>query len=146
MTAESNHRIPKSKDDNRRLCRACTSNDWLRNEIERTGALGSCSFCDKITERGLPLHVVAGFVDQAFEDHFDKTPENPSDWEYVLMKEFDKDWDRTGEEISYVLQEAAGVEEDVAEALREMLADHYYDHEEATMGTAALCEGLPLRT
>lgn len=128
-------RIPKTDGDDRRLCRDCTTSVWLRQEMDRHGETGPCSFCDNEDEPSLPLHVVASHVDLAFENHYIKTPENPSDWEYILMKEFEKDWDREGDEIQYVLQDVAGVEEDVAEELRDMLADHHYDHDEAQMGT-----------
>lgn len=133
--AHQAHRIPRVTDDDRRLCRACTSSPWLKQQMAQHGEPGSCSFCDEDEEPSLPLHVVAGFVDQAFENHFSQTPDNPSDWEYVLIKEFDKDWDREGDEVQYVIQDVAGVDDDVAEALRELLADHYYDHDDATMGT-----------
>lgn len=135
MPGPTAYRISKSEGDDRRLCRACTTSEWLKGEMARSGTVGTCSFCDADDEPGLPLHVVASFVDQAFEEHFDQTPEDPSAWEYAVSGGDLSDWDRSGEEIQYVLQDVAGVEEDVAEELREMLADHYYDHDDAAMGT-----------
>jgi hypothetical protein len=135
MTVGVNQRIPRDVGDERRLCRACTSSEWLKSEMARNGTAGICSFCDNEDEPGLPLHVVASFVDQAFEDHFDQTPENPSDWEFAIRGGDASNWERSGDEIQYVLQDVVGVDENVAEALRDMLADHYYDHDDAAMGT-----------
>lgn len=128
-------RISKPDCDDRRLCRACTASEWLKGEMARIGTVGLCSFCAADNEPGLPLHVVASYVDQAFENNFDQTPENPSDWEYAIRGGDASNWERSGDEIQYVLQDVVGVDEDVAEALRDTLADHYYDHDDAMMGT-----------
>lgn len=135
MSGGQHFRIPKPDGDDRRLCRACTTSVWLKAEMARSGRAGHCSFCDANDEPGLPLHVVASFVDQAFEDHFDQTRESASDWEYAIRGGDVSDWDRPGGEIQYVLQDVVGVEDDVAEELRDMLADHHYDHDDAAMGT-----------
>lgn len=126
-------RIPRPEGDDRRLCRACTTSEWLKAEMARSGTVGPCAFCDDETEPGLPLHVVASFVDQAFEDHFDQTPDTPSDWEYAISGGDVSGWERPGDEILWVLPDVAGVDETVAEALREMLADHYFDFDDAAM-------------
>lgn len=134
MPGPTAYRIPKSEGDDRRLCRACTTSAWLRKEMVNNGSLGDCAFCDNENEPGLPLHVVASFVDQAFEDHFDQTPEEPSSWEYAVSGGDTSDWDRPGDEIQYVIEDVVGVNDEVAEELRDLLADHHYDHEDAKMG------------
>lgn len=129
------YRIPKTEDDDRSLCRACTTSPWLRDEMTRSGTVGVCAFCDEEDEPGLPLHVVASFVDKAIEDHFDQTPHSPTAFTLAILEGDGSDWDRPGDDVQDVLQDVVGVDDKVAEELREMLAEHYYDHDDAAMGT-----------
>lgn len=128
-----NGRYIRDSGDKRRMCHECTNSTWLRAQILEAAENGECSFCDN-TGPSLPLVTVAGFLDRAFEDHYDKTPENPDDWEVAIRGGDISDWDRSGEEIQWVIQDVVGVDLDVAEALREILAHHYYNNDDAAMG------------
>lgn len=116
-----------------RLCCECTTSAWLKAEIQRSGETATCAFCNHAAP-SLSLSTVAGFVGRAFEEHFDRTPEKPSDWEERMLAETDRCWIRPGEETLGVVQDLAGVDLDAAEALRAILADLHYDQGEAALG------------
>jgi hypothetical protein len=73
-------------------------------------------------------------VEVAFTEHFERTSTEPSDWDYWRIKEMDYDWDREGEQVHYVIAEIAGIDDDVAEALTEILAEWHSDRELDEMG------------
>lgn len=97
------------------------------------GSEETCSFCSRTAE-SLPLEQVADLVEAAFEVHFERTSTEPSDWDYWRIKELDYDWEREGEQVHCIIAEIAGIEEEVAEAIVEVLEQRHSDWDLATMG------------
>lgn len=120
-------------DEDSRLCWRCVEEAYVRERIRTDGKIAKCSFCGK-RKKTFSLGAIADMVEVAFNDHFERTSTEPSDWEYRMIKEGDYWWDREGEQVHYVIAEIAGIDEDVAEAVIEILSDRHSDRELAEMG------------
>jgi hypothetical protein len=94
------------------LCWECVNDDALRQWLREEGHVGVCTFCGKrrIT---CPLHQVAGKIDgvirefyrpAAMRAHIVEDSDNPQYWQ-------------DGESASDIIQEIAGVEAEVADAV-----------------------------
>ncbi|MEK6320130.1 MAG: RES family NAD+ phosphorylase [Acidobacteriota bacterium] len=75
---------------------------------------------------------MADEIETAFEEHFYRTPIDPSDYDYAIMKE--RDWYRDGDPVADVIGEAAGIMPEPAEDIRTVLAERHFDWELAKMG------------
>lgn len=120
-------------DEDSRLCCSCVADHYLCEKIRREGAEEDCSFCDDLGST-FSLEQIAELVEQAFNEHFERTSTEPSDWDYWRIKEMDYDWDREGERVHCVIAEIAGIDEDVAEVITKILEDRHSDWDLATMG------------
>lgn len=120
-------------DEDSRLCSGCVSDLYLSAKIQAEGEEANCSFCDDLTNT-FSLGRIAELTEQAFSEHFERTSDRPSDWEDLLMREVDFDWDREGDQVHYVIAEIAGVDEDVAEVITKILAELHSDWDLSTMG------------
>lgn len=123
-------------DEDSRLCSGCVSDHYLSAKIKSEGEEASCSFCEDLTNT-FSLGRIAELTEQAFSEHFERTSDQPSDWDYVRIKELDFEWDREGDQVPYVIAEIAGVNEDVAEVITKILEDRHSDWELAKIGEEA---------
>jgi len=111
------------------VCHACVGEAFLKARIKKEGEKHRCSFC-RHQRAALPLDAIVDAFDQAFERHLYRTSDQPSDYEYLLMKESSYQWDRSGDPVLWVLQEVGGIGEKLAEAMRSELCDRHYEHDE----------------
>ncbi len=120
-------------DEDSRLCCSCVSDQYLKEKIRSEGEENDCSFCE---EHGptFSLEEIAELVEQAFNEHFERTSTEPSDWDYFRIKEMDYEWDREGEQVHFVISEIAGIDEDVAEILVRILEERHADWDMAVAG------------
>jgi hypothetical protein len=125
--------VDESEIAKRRLCSSCVREQFLRNEIEREGENARCFYC-KEEGKTISIEQMADRVDYAFEQHFELTPNEPSGFEYMMMKETDYEWDRVGQSAADAIADAAEIDGASAEDIRRVLADRHYDHEAAKMG------------
>jgi hypothetical protein len=77
---------------------------------------------------------MADRVQAAFEQHFYRTPEEPSGMEYAMSKEGDYDWERKGDPVTDVIQDYAKVEPPPAEDIQRTLKKRHFNMELAQMG------------
>ena len=129
----SSGNISAEEIDQRVLCSACIGDDYLSVEIECHGKLAVCDYCNNdgvVTSIG----ELADRVETAFDSHYQRTSPEPSDFEYGLMKEGIRDWDRDGDPVTQVICDAAQMDEEPAEDIREVLASRHGDIERAKMG------------
>ena len=119
--------------DHRVLCSACIGDDFLSAEIARHGEPDVCDYCNN---DGVVASIgeLADRVETTFDSHYRRTSPEPSEFEYALMKEGIRDWDRDGDPVIQVISEAAQIDERPAEDIREMLANRHADWERAKMG------------
>ena len=114
------------------LCHECVGETFLKGRIEKEGQEQICSFCAG-QHKALPLDDIADAFEAVFAQHLCCTSDEPSGLEYLAMKESDYEWERSGEPVVEVLQEIGLIEENVAEAIRQILHDRhddYYSQEE----------------
>lgn len=130
---ESSENTSVPEIDHRALCSACIGDDFLSAEVSCHGELGVCDYCgnDGVVT---PIGELADRVETAFNSHYRRTSPEPSDFEYGLMKEGIRDWDREGDPVIQVLSDAAHIDEEPAEDIREVLAGRHGDLELAKMG------------
>jgi hypothetical protein len=117
----------------RRLCSSCVREQFLRSEIEREGEIAGCFYCEE-EGKTISIEQMANRVEQAFKRHFELTPNEPSGFEYTMMKETDYQWYREGQSAANAIADAAEINGTPAEDIRRVLADRHCDHEAAKMG------------
>jgi hypothetical protein len=115
-----------------RICADCIGEEYLRAEVERIGEDGTCSYCEK-DGRTISLDDLADHVDKAFEQHYRRTATEPEGIEYLAVKE-GGNWGRHGEQAIYAIAEAAQINEEPAEHVRQILEERHYDFDNAAMG------------
>lgn len=115
----------------RRVCSACVGEKFLRARIVDSGEQAKCFYCDQ-EGRTFSIDDMADEIECAFEDHFHKTPTEPSSLEYA-MNGSDYCWLREGEPVAYVVASAAELDEAPAADICEVLAERHYDMELAKM-------------
>lgn len=119
----------------RRICFQCVGDDYLSDEILERGKVRKCFYCGT-KQKTYDIGNMSERVEKAFEQHFVRTSDQPSSFEYAMLadKESNYDWEREGEEIVYAIMNAAEIQEDAASDIQHVLSDKYYDFEEAKLG------------
>jgi hypothetical protein len=120
-------------DEDSRLCCDCVTDQYLSAKIRAEGEKADCSFCDELRST-FSLGRIAELTEQAFSEHFERTSNEPSDWDYWRIKELDYEWDREGDQVDSVIAEIAGVDEDVAEVITKILEERHADWDLAKAG------------
>jgi len=125
----------RNSNEKPQICAQCIGEPFLRALVEKDGEVGQCDYCEDIGP-AISLEIIANHVESAFKRHYARTPSEPDDWQYALLKdkESDYEWEREGESTVYAIMNAANISEDAASDIQEILAHKYYDFEEATMG------------
>jgi hypothetical protein len=119
----------------RRICFECVGEVYLSNEIRDHGKLRICSYCGT-KQKTYTINEMSERVESAFEQHYVRTSDQPSSFEYSMMadKESKYDWDREGEPVADAIMNAAEIPEGAASDIQEILADKYFDFDEAKLG------------
>ena len=110
------------------LCHRCVREPFLSWEIKVKGLNSPCSYCDQ-TGPAFPLKVVAERIKTAFSEHFNRTSDQPSDFEAMAAadRELNYVWDRHGQPVLEAIMDAADVDEAVAEDLQTILQEKFAD-------------------
>ncbi len=117
----------------RRLCATCVGEAFLRSEVERLGETGQCDYCGA-TASALSIGEIVDYIDTAFEQHYRRTPTEPSSFEYAMMKYGDYRWTRGGEPAVYAIAYAAEIDDEPADDIMQVLKERHYDIEMQEMG------------
>jgi hypothetical protein len=120
----------------KRICWQCIGDDFLCADVKKTGVAGECSYCGG-ERKTVSIEDLADRVEYAFEQHYRLTPDEPSAFEYTMIKEGDYNWEREGEPAQWAIANAAQIEEEPAEDVREFLADRHYDFDAVRDGDQA---------
>lgn len=118
------------------LCCECIGSTDLSNHVlTLSKKKRKCRYCHQ-KNFGIALQPFADIIDEAFEDHFESTSDQPEPWQERLHndKESDYDWEREGEVFTSVLQDVAIVEEQVAIDVQIILEEKHEDIAEAQHG------------
>ncbi len=120
--------------ENRRVCFRCIGEDFLRNRLKREGQRLLCSYCG-LMRKGFSLTELAEVVESVIEEHYQRTAEEPSAYEYALQREgLSGLWFRDGEPIADVIKNLCETEQQIAEDVRKVLYRRHYDRERLEMG------------
>ena len=123
-------------DDGKRICHQCVGDSYLSALIVKDGIVGVCSYCADHEEACILVEDLADHVEGAFDRHYQRTSDQPDMYESMMLRdrESDYDWDRHGEPVIEAIEQAAGVEEGVAQDVLAILSDRHGDWEAAQMG------------
>lgn len=116
----------------RRICAVCVGDEYLRKEILSGGEDHDCDYCED-SGKTISIEELADRIEGAFEEHYVRTPTEPSGFEYAMAKEGDG-WDRHGEQAEWAIGEAASLDEAPSRHVRSILGDRHSDMEAAQMG------------
>jgi len=122
----------------KKICYRCIGEPYLKDEIRRDGKPGTCSYCG----RNAAAYWVADMaerIDAVFEEHFVRTSDHPTSWQYTLLsdKESNYEWERDGEPVVYAIMNAADMPEQAAKDIQQILEDRYFDLDAAKVGEEA---------
>ncbi|UVM74016.1 RES family NAD+ phosphorylase [Pseudomonas alvandae] len=117
------------------LCFRCVLEPFLSFDVSTTGEIAVCSYCGK-KNQCWPIELLADRIEQAFEDHYVRTPTEPDDWQQSLLRdsESDYEWDRDGEPVREAIEGAAQIPDDAVSDVLEILGDRHFDFDTAAMG------------
>lgn len=114
------------------ICIECVTDVYLKSYFEDEG-IDTCSYC-KEKNQIIPIEDFSDIVNEALEEHFQLTPDQPSSFEYAMSRETDYDWEREGQQLNYILQEIAGIDENIISDVLKYLSDVYTEYELLQMG------------
>jgi len=115
------------------ICFKCVDEPYLKNEIQLQGERRNCSYCHK-TAKTYTLDEIADKMHEAMRVFYERTSDEPSDWEYLKIKEFGDIWIRDGEDIVDVIGEAAGLPREAAEDIQQALEEWHSDFDLSALG------------
>ena len=103
--------------------------------MEGEGLLGCCSYCAR-KGRCYTLEQMAERIEEVFEQHYYRTPDEPSTWQQTLLsdRESEYDWERDGEPVVYAIANVADMPEEAARDILEILGEEHGDFDSAAMG------------
>ncbi len=131
--AETKRRNMTDKDDinglsAKKICHHCIGEDYLSAEVKSEGKQRKCSYCSQ-TAKSYLIGDMADCIDFVFEQHYIRTSNEPSSWQYSLIsdKEIDYNWDRNGEPAQYAIMNSANIPEEAALDIQIILEDRHGD-------------------
>ena len=116
-----------------RLCHRCVGEKVFKGKIKTMGRMAVCSFCRKHLKT-ISLDQAADILDKVFNQNFVRTDDQPTDLDYMMSRESDYEWERSGEDIVELLQEVGQIAPEVAEGIRQILEDKHFDFDEEASG------------
>lgn len=103
----------------KRLCYACVGDQYPSDIIRSKGKHRKCSYCGQ-TRRGYVVAEIAQHVAGVFEQHYERTSDQPDDSEYTLLsdRELNYDWSRHDEPVVYAIMNRADIPEQAPTTFR----------------------------
>jgi hypothetical protein len=117
------------------LCADCIGEQFLCEKVLGIGRVRKCHYC-KNKGPSYTIEKLSAHIEKAFQQHYIRTPDQPDDFEYFLMRdrESDYEWWREGEKTAIAIQNAAGIPLDAASDIQELLASKYFDRDAVLAG------------
>lgn len=117
-------------DDNaeteKHICHACIGEKYLAANVKAKGAIGLCAYCGE-TDSSLTIEEFADEIETAFASHYTRTAEGPDSMQERMQADRESSyyWTREGSPAIEAIQEAAGVDEEPAGDVLEILQDRH---------------------
>jgi len=107
----------------------------VSDEIARQGKRAKCSYCGK-TRRCYGVDDVGERVQVSFEQHYVRTSDQPTSWQYTLMSDRESSYDRErdGEPVTDAIANAAEIPQRAAEDIQLILEAEHDDFDSGAMG------------
>ena len=120
----------------KRICSECVGEDYLKGEINKDGQDACCNYCEQ-ENRTFTLDEMADRIETAFEQHYERTTDQPSGLEWIMQKDKESTykWRRKGDPTADAIGQAAVLDEGgPARDIQEVLEDRYADFESKQLG------------
>ena len=119
----------------KRICHACIGEKFLAAEVEASGGRGVCAYCGE-PDASLTIEDLADRIETAFADHYTRTADGPDSLQERMQadRESSYHWTRDGAPVVEAIQEAAGIDEEPAGDVLEILQDRHGDFDAAVAG------------
>lgn len=119
------------------ICHNCIGETYLKNEIQQSGEIRNCDFCETSDIKTFLLEEIADEVHAVIEKYFYLTSSEPESILETLAAR-DGYWEQSGEPVSDVILNLLDTTDSVTEAIH----DHLSGIHDAT-GKDALCDPQP---
>ena len=118
------------------ICAECIGDSYLKAEIKDDGIDCVCDYCKEEDGKCYTAEELADLVEHAFEIHYNRTADQPDEWQSMLLRDRESkyEWEREGEEVVYVIADALGVNKEIAREIQQILEERHSDQEMARMG------------
>jgi RES domain len=116
----------------KRICSDCVDEPCLEDQI---ATHDQCSYCGQPGQT-FTIAEMADRIETAFEQHYERTSDQPSYLELMMLKdkELNYEWEREGFPTIYAISGAALIREQPARDIQEVLSDRYADWESMQIG------------
>lgn len=113
----------------RTVCDNCVSDPYLAKQIESSGKVQPCFYCNDDEQPTWPLSEVVQWVETAFEQHYRRTSDEPNALQSMMLrdKESTYDFEREGDPTDIAIQDALSCSEPLADDLQKYLEDKHSD-------------------
>ncbi|BEM07435.1 hypothetical protein SM14VA4_50070 (plasmid) [Serratia marcescens] len=117
------------------ICSECITEPFLSANIEESGSLHDCNYCG-MNQACFSLRTICNLTEQAIAEHYVRTSNEPSEFEYAMLRhgDSDYDWEREGTDIAYVIEDLLATSSAVATDIQKQLEEKNYSFEAGTMG------------
>lgn len=80
--------MPNSSSHDTHVCSSCIQEPYLHALIEKNGIVNHCYYCDR-DGYCFSLDVISDLTETAIRQHYIRTPTDPSDMEYAMIRHSD---------------------------------------------------------
>lgn len=115
------------------ICASCIEESFLSTLIENEGVKEACTFCGE-KNSCFSLEEISNATETAIEQHFIRTPVDPTPVEYAMIKHGRQAWYRHGDQINTLLEDLLQTRPEVASAVQQYLENRHGDFESAATG------------
>lgn len=114
--------IENDESTTKRICHCCIGETYLAGEIRSSGEEADCDYCGE-SALSIGIGALAERIEEAFSDHYTRTADQPDWWQERLMADSEShyNWSRDGMPVNEAIQEAAGIDEEPAADVLEIL-------------------------
>jgi hypothetical protein len=119
----------------RYICYRCVREDYLSAEIKSNDHRRKCSYCGH-RRAGYSIGEMAERIATVFEEHYVRTPDQPTGWQVSLLSDSESnyDWERKGEPVIWAIVNAVDIPERAASDIQQVLEDENFDFDMAKVG------------
>lgn len=112
-----------------KICPNCVCESYLSKEIRSEGKRNKCAFCEQVS-RTYTLSQLTDRVEQVVFDHYERTQDQPSEWEYYRQhadKESTYVWYREGQTIEELMLNEFEIPSSAAAVMIKALEARHYN-------------------